>query len=72
MTWVDNTLVAPDKSLFTVLEDGTLEIRGKGWERRKKGDPPGADRPRICRLGDPQRARRIAEMVVGIVCGSNR
>jgi len=62
--WVDNVLVAPDGSLFTVFPDGTLEIRGKGWERRRRGDPPMADRPRVCKLDNEPRARRIAEMVV--------
>ena len=64
MPWLDNIFVARDGSLFTVLDDGTVEIRGPGWSRRRKrGDPPGADRPRICKLGSVARARRIVEMV---------
>jgi len=64
MTWIDNTLVSPARSLFTVFPDGRLEIRGDGWDRRRRGDPPLADRPRVCRLDNEAQARRVAEMVV--------
>lgn len=67
MTWVDNILLVNDGSMFTVLPDGTLELRGPGWEgRRRRGQPPGADNPRICRLGSESAARRIAELVARI------
>jgi hypothetical protein len=65
--WIGNTLVLSDGSLFTV-NDGNLELRGKGWERRrKKGDTENTDLARICRFGDDSMAREIAEMVAGMV-----
>lgn len=67
MKWVDNILVATDGTLFTVLPSGTLEIRGEGWGRRRKHT--GEDRVRVCRLGDEDLARSIAEEVASLVCG---
>jgi hypothetical protein len=61
--------VAPDRTIFTVYDDGTLEIRGKGWDRlRRRRQPPGADNPRVCRLLDVERAKRIAAMVARMSC----
>ena len=63
MKWSGNTLVS-GRDLFTVHKDGTLEIRGPGWEgKKRKGDTDMTDRPRVCRLGNEQYARLIAEMV---------
>jgi hypothetical protein len=65
--WAEETLVLNDGSLFTV-RDGNLELRGRGWERRRrKGDTGGTDRARICRFGDDGMARKIAEMVAEMV-----
>lgn len=67
MKWVGNTLVLSDGSLFTVNE-GNLELRGQGWERRrKKGDTENTDLARICRFEDDGMARKIAEMLGGMV-----
>lgn len=63
-SWYDNILVN-GKDLYTVLPDGTLEIRGPGWDRRRRrGDTPMTDRSRVCRCGSPEKAKRIAELVV--------
>lgn len=68
MTWVDNILLADDGSLFTVLPGGTLEIRGDGWTGpRRRKQPPGADNPRVCLLGDEASARRIAELIAKMI-----
>ena len=61
--WIDNVFVTFRKDFFTVLPDGTLEIRGKGWVKWKKGDNLGTDKVRICKLKDEQQARGVAEMV---------
>ena len=68
MPWLENNFVAPDGSIFTVLSDGTVEIRGPGWDgRRRKGQPPGADNPRVCHLGSEATARRIVQMVADML-----
>ena len=64
--WLDNSLIS-GKSIFTVLPDGTLEIRGPGWEHRKrKGDTINTDRPRICHLGSEEAAKRMAEILANM------
>ena len=70
--WVGNVLVAPDKSLFTVFDDGTLEIRGIGWDRRrKKREHSETDRPRICKLDSKEQAMAVAELIVEQLYGSS-
>lgn len=70
MPWVDNIFVAPDRSMFTVRPNGDVEIRGPGWDMKKRrGDTPMTDRPRLCKLGSVERARRIVEMIVDITYG---
>lgn len=45
--WTGDVLVARDGTLMTVYPNGVLELRGKGWEgRKRKGDTPNTDRPR--------------------------
>lgn len=67
MDWVDNVLVLADGSLFTVV-GSNLELRGKGWERRrKKGESIDSDRPRICQFSSEQEAREMAEAVGRLV-----
>ena len=69
--WIDNVLVCPDGTLIT-LKGSNLEIRGEGWEgRRRKGDTPNTDRPRICKFEDPNEARTIAELVASF-CVSDK
>jgi hypothetical protein len=67
MPWLDNTFVAPDRSIFNVLPNGDVEVSGPGWIRRRKNEPPwsagGPDRCRLLKLGSVERARRIVEMV---------
>jgi hypothetical protein len=64
--------VADDRSIFTALPDGTLEIRGTGWSRRlgrsRQVPLEDLDLPRVCRLGDQARAMRIAQMVAEQAC----
>lgn len=63
-TWVNNVFVH-GKELFTVFPDGTLEIRGPGWDgRKRKGDTEMTDRPRVCKLDSEEEARRIVELIV--------
>ena len=67
-TYID---VLSDGSLFTVNSDGNLELRGDGWERRrKKGDTENTDLVRVCKFGDDAMARQIAERV-GELCGDS-
>ena len=67
MIWADNVLVCDDGTLITQLGP-VLEIRGKGWEgRKRKGDTPLTDRPRVCKLQTEQQARKVAEMVAQII-----
>ena len=47
MKWIGNTLILSDRSLLTV-KDGNLELRGEGWDRRKKGDTENTDLVRVC------------------------
>ena len=62
-TWLGDTLVCVDGSLFTV-RGCVLELRGPGWERRRrKADPPNADLARICRFDSELQARQIAELL---------
>ena len=61
--WMDNVFVSFKKDIFTVLPDGTLEIRGKSWTKWKKGDHPGTDRVRRCRLANEQQARNVVEII---------
>jgi hypothetical protein len=64
MEWAGNTLVAEDRSLFTVLDDGTLEIRGDGWDRkRKKKEHPDTDRPRVLKFKNKKIAVQMAEAI---------
>ena len=61
--WVDNCLVS-GRDIFTVLPDGTLEIRGPGWEgRKRKGDTPNTDRPRLCKFSSVEEAKRMADII---------
>lgn len=70
MPWADNdNFVAPDRSIFTLRKGGIVEMRGPGWDQRKRGDPPLADRPRILKLWSKRRARRILNMVIEMVYG---
>lgn len=67
MDWVDNVLVLADGILFTVV-GSNLELRGKGWERRrKKGESIDSDRPRICKFLSEKEAREMAEAVGKLV-----
>ncbi len=67
VTWIDNVLATDRGDLFTVLPDGTLEIRGKCWDRRRrKGESPDSDRPRVCRFENEMQARKVAELVAEI------
>lgn len=66
--WIDNTLVSPSGDLYTILSDGTLEIRGKGWGRANKKNP-GKDIVRICPLKDINLARQVAEKIVSLEGG---
>lgn len=68
MKWIDNVLVFADGGLATVLPTGALELRGEGWERRKrKGDNPGTDRARVCRFESERQARDIASRIASII-----
>ena len=63
MKWAGDTLVARDGSLFTV-RGCTLEIRGNGWDRRRRrGETENSDLARVCHLDSEAQARRIAEIV---------
>jgi len=63
MKWMDNVLICDDGTLITVI-DSRLEIRGHCWEgRKRKGDTPLSDRPRIAKLATPEQARSVAELV---------
>lgn len=64
--WIENVCIA-GRDLFTVFPDGTLEIRGPGWDhKRRKGDTDMTDRPRICKLGTEERARKIVELIIAM------
>jgi hypothetical protein len=64
--WCEDTLVSKH-GLFT-LRESNLEIRGDGWEgRKRKGDTPMTDRPRICRFDTPEDAKNIAERVIDLL-----
>jgi len=67
MKRVGDTIVCVDRTLLTIRENGDLEIRGVGWEGRRKGDTPMTDRPRVCRFGCRNRAEQIAEMLAGML-----
>ena len=57
-------MVGHDRSLYTVKSGGVLEIRGEGWDlRRRKGDTENTDRPRVCKFESVKIAKRIAELV---------
>ncbi len=66
--WIDNVLVAPNGDLYTVLPNGTLEIRGKGWGRSNKKNP-GRDVVRVCPIGNVNSARQVAEYIVRFLNG---
>ena len=54
VTWFGNCGICKDGegyTLFTVLEDGTLEIRGPGWKKRRH----------YPKLASSEQARRVAE-----------
>ena len=67
--WCDNVFVTVGRDFMTVTDDGNLEIRGKGWTRWKKGDHPGTDRVRICKIECVASARKIAEMIAEMMYG---
>lgn len=72
-TWADDTLVCSDKSIMTVFPDGSVEVRGPGWEprrnsKRARSYQRGFD-CRILKLGTVEKARRICESVALIVAG---
>jgi hypothetical protein len=61
--WIDNVLVCEDGTLIT-QSGSVLEIRGKGWEgRKRKGDTPMTDRPRVCQLETDWQARKVADLI---------
>jgi hypothetical protein len=65
--WVDNVLVCGDGTMITQL-GSVLEIRGDQWEgRKRKGDTPLTDRPRVCRLGSDDQARNVAELIDDLI-----
>lgn len=67
--WCDNVFVTVGRDFMTVTDEGNLEIRGKGWCRKKKGDHKGTDSVRVCKLGDVVSAKIIAEMIAEMMCG---
>ena len=72
MPWIDNVFVSEDHSLLTVYPDGTLEIRGPNWDRRKrKGETKNTDCPRICKFDNETQARYIVELIDKLY-GTNR
>ena len=70
--WVDNCFVTPGE-IMTVLDDGTLEIRGDGWgaTKRERVIHEGSDLVRTCKIGDANQARRIAEEIARILYSPN-
>jgi hypothetical protein len=69
--WLDNVLVCEDGTLITQI-GSVLEIRGEGWEgRKRKGDTPMTDRPRVCKLETDWQARKVAELVASF-CDPNK
>lgn len=61
--WIDNVLVCDDGTMITQLGN-VLEIRGKGWEgRKRKGDTPLTNRPRVCQLETDWQARKVADLI---------
>lgn len=61
--WIDNVLACDDGTLITQIGP-RLEIRGRGWEgRKRKGDTHLTDRPRICQLETDWQARKVAELI---------
>lgn len=61
--WIDDVLACDDGTLIT-QRGPVLEIRGRGWEgRKRKGDTELTDRPRICQLETAWQARKVAELI---------
>lgn len=67
MEWIDDCAVVPDPdvagyTLFTVLPDGTLEIRGPEWKKRRT----------YPRLQSEEQARRVAERLSQLIAPPNQ
>ena len=60
-SWCDNVLVASDGTLFTCYSK-TLEIRGRGWDKRRTKRDPFPD-GRICKTESLEQSRQLAILI---------
>ncbi len=63
--------VAPDKTIFTIFENGNLEIRGKNWKNRIKQRKT-EDQFRLCKLTNPEATKEISEKITELSCNPKK